>query len=140
VPDVPAASNREQTQLSLTHPSGQLRQHLVRVGTGQPLALGHSLSFVPTGRPIQCSNSVIFLTTARSGSDGTTAPLLFGISGGEIEGAGQAGRKETAPAPGNRERHSTAQRLIAYGCAFRPDQVHNCPLRGTPPGSLTRAP
>jgi len=34
-----------------------------------------------------------------------------------------------------RERHSTAQGLVAYGCTFRPDQVHNCPLRGTPPAS-----
>src|SRR5438067_4289320 len=27
----------------------------------------------------------------------------------------------------------TAQGVVAYGCTFRPDQVHNSPLRGTPP-------
>ena len=29
----------------------------------------------------------------------------------------------------------TAQEVVAYGCTFRPDQVHNSPLRGTPPQS-----
>src|SRR5437868_508507 len=30
-------------------------------------------------------------------------------------------------------------RSIAYGCTFRPDQVHNFPLRGNPHSSLPRA-
>jgi hypothetical protein len=34
---------------------------------------------------------------------------------------------------------SAAQGRIAYGCTFRPDQIHNFPLRGTPPSPLTRA-
>src|SRR5262245_55575655 len=34
---------------------------------------------------------------------------------------------------------STAQGVAVYGCTFRPDQVHNFPLRGSPPSPLTRA-
>src|SRR5262249_55928203 len=34
----------------------------------------------------------------------------------------------------------TAQGSVAYGCTFRPDQVHNFPLRGPPPSPVTRAP
>src|SRR5262249_10678809 len=133
-----AAANRRNLR-SLIRPDISVS---IRFGSVQ---LNHSRSVIrtpwsPQGGRLQCSNSVKFLTPAHSGSDGTTAPLLFGISGREIEVVSRVGRKETAPATGNRERHSTAQRLIAYGCAFRPDQVHNCPLRGTPPGSLTRAP
>ena len=33
----------------------------------------------------------------------------------------------------------TAQECVAYGCTFRPDQVHNYSLRGPPPSLLTRA-
>src|SRR6202043_4122932 len=48
-----------------------------------------------------------------------------GLLVGDIDGMGEA-------------LHCT--RSIAYGCTFRPDQIHNFPLRGTPPTSPMRHP
>jgi len=46
---------------------------------------------------------------------------------------------EMEPAAGFKRGWSTAQGGVAYGCTFRPDQVHNFPLRGSPPDPLPRA-
>jgi len=48
-------------------------------------------------------------------------------------------QKKWSPRQVSKRGWSTAQGGVAYGCTFRPDQVHNFPLRGSPPSSLPRA-
>ena len=51
VPDQPANGTAEETQFAFTHPSPQMLQHGLRVGTGQPLLFCPVLSrYPPAGR------------------------------------------------------------------------------------------